>query len=78
MHTTTTVQKDEVTRRAAAAFIITDGIPERGHLTSLLMDVDDREYVVVRVDGTLVAVYRIRPSDGVLRRMKRWPRQLEK
>ena len=45
--------------------------------TSHAADHDGRRYVVLKnVNGPL-AVYRVRSNDGVLRRMKRWPVELE-
>lgn len=38
---------------------------------------DGKQYVVLRNINGILAVYRVRPSDGVLRRMKRWPKELE-
>jgi len=39
--------------------------------------VNGREYVVLRNVNGILAVYRIRSHDGVLKRLKRWPSALE-
>lgn len=35
-----------------------------------------REYVVLRDPRGVIAVYRVRAYDGILRRLKRWPRSI--
>ena len=37
---------------------------------------DGLGYVVLQVCGTVLAVHRVRPDNGVLRRLKRWPEGL--
>ena len=39
---------------------------------------DGLQYVVLRNVNGLLAVYRIRPDNGVIRRLKRWPAELGK
>jgi hypothetical protein len=36
-----------------------------------------RDYIVVRDQHAVLAVYRVRSWDGVLKRMKRWPIEIE-
>jgi hypothetical protein len=40
------------------------------------VELDGRQYVVLANVNGLLAVYRIKP-DGLLRRLKRWPRALD-
>jgi hypothetical protein len=40
-------------------------------------EIGGRRYVVLRNINGILRVYRVRPSDGVLRAMKRWPKELE-
>jgi len=39
-------------------------------------EIGGKRYVVLRNVNGILRVYRIRPSDDVLRAMKRWPREL--
>lgn len=66
---------DELTRRAFAAYFRTGGTdqPTKG---SGEIEHDGKRYVVLRNRSGLLAVYRVR-NDGMLRRMRRWPAELE-
>jgi hypothetical protein len=70
---------DYITRRALTAFAASDG-PEAVKVSdahSGRVSVYGRGYVVLRdKQGRLLAVYRHRPS-GMLRRLRRWPREIE-
>jgi len=63
----------ELRRRALAAWYATGS---SGRPRASVAEVDGRAYVVLRERGTVAAVYRVRAYDGVLRRMRRWPRAL--
>jgi len=67
-------------RRAFAAYFKTaeadGGIPIQPANTSGLRSHDGHDYVVLENANGVLAVYRVR-NDGVLRRMKRWPVQVE-
>jgi hypothetical protein len=39
-------------------------------------EVDDKDYVVLRNGKGVLAVYRVR-HDGMLKRLRRWPAELE-
>lgn len=67
---------DELTRRAAVAFLKAAPNPQPAEALSGVETVGGRDYVVLRnVDATL-AVYRVK-TDGRLKRMKRWPEQIK-
>lgn len=65
----------DLTRRAVVAYLATDGTgampaPERSGVRMLR----GLGYVVLKAqDGTVLAVYRIRSDNGLLRRLRRWP-----
>ena len=62
-------------RRAMAAYWRTGGT-EQPSRASGVQEHNGHRYVVLRAGGTVLAVYRIR-NDGMLKRMRRWPRELE-
>jgi hypothetical protein len=43
---------------------------------SYVTSLDGKQYVVLQNMNGILAVYRVRPVDGVLRAMKRWPQVL--
>jgi hypothetical protein len=66
-------------RRAAVAFLQEqDGdaaiLPQSG----VMRVSDGLGYVVLRGASGVLAVYRVRPDNGALRRMKRWPAAIER
>ena len=68
-------QEGELLRRAYAAWFRSGGSDQPGSSSSV--DVaDDKQYVVLRNARGTMAVYRVR-TDGILKRMKRWPRDLD-
>lgn len=72
----TTADDDELTRRALAAYFRAGGTDQPSGDSGVVKR-DEKLYVVLRnVNGTL-AVYRVR-NDGVLRRMRRWPSDVDR
>jgi hypothetical protein len=60
-------------QRAFSAYLQTDGItPDQPTSKSSVETIGNLEYVVLRNEWRIVAVYRVRNS-GLLRRMRRWP-----
>jgi len=64
--------------RAFAAYFEAEGdlAPQPSRETSWPVVHDGRRYVVLRNVNGVLAVYRVRP-DGVLKRLKRWPAEIE-
>jgi hypothetical protein len=70
------LRQDEYYRRALAAYFRTGGRDQPATGLSDEYEVNGREYVrLANVQGIL-AVYRVKP-EGFLRRLKRWPKELE-
>jgi hypothetical protein len=68
------VSDEELIRRAVAAFWRTSGPGATG---GRAIEHDGKRYVVVTDErGTALATFRVRPVDGVLRRMKRPPAEV--
>jgi hypothetical protein len=69
------IDEEALTRRAFAAWYRTGGrdIPASG---SGVRTVKRKHYVVLENVRGILAVYRVK-NDGMLRRMRRWPSQLE-
>jgi hypothetical protein len=44
--------------------------------TSYVTEHDDKLYVVLATVNRILAVYRVRPVDGMLRAMRRWPKAI--
>jgi hypothetical protein len=61
--------------RAMAAWFRSGGItpPESNPKE---FEIEGKRYIALNNINGVLAVYRIRPSDGVLRRMKRWPSEI--
>jgi len=78
--TTSTQPKGDPLTRAFSAYFSTEGSfaaqPSTGTTGSAVETIDGKDYVVLRNSGGVLAVYRIRTS-GVLKRLTRWPKQLE-
>lgn len=71
-----TATDDDLTRRAFAAYFRTGDSMDQPANTSGIVEHDGRRYVVLHnIRGTL-AVYRVR-TDGVLKRLHRWPAALD-
>jgi hypothetical protein len=70
-------ETDDLVRRARAAYYregyVGDPETTSGHVTEL----DGKRYVVLAGAHGVIAVYRVRTFDGVLRRMRRWPADVE-
>lgn len=70
------IDEDDLIRRAHAAYFRaarggeSPAMPSRG---GEVVNECGRLYVVLSNSYQTLAVYRVRPSDGVLRRMRRWP-----
>jgi hypothetical protein len=66
---------DALINRALAAYF---RIGENQQLTtnSYVYTLGEKRYVVLSNDAGPMAVYRIR-GDGILRRMRRWPKELD-
>ena len=71
--------ESELVRRATAAWHRSGGIASVCTDTSGAVLVDGKAYVVLRAsdDQLLLAVYRVRAHDGILKRLKRWPDEVE-
>ncbi len=68
-----------IVRRALAAWYGTDETEAPGHpdpAASHHVRLAGHEYVVLRDVNSLLAIYRLR-NDGKLKRLRRWPRELE-
>lgn len=64
-----------LTRRAYAAYFRSGG-SDQPNRASGVQDAGGHAYVVLRTGHRMLAVYRVR-NDGVLKGLKRWPRELE-
>jgi hypothetical protein len=67
---------DEMRRRAIAAWLRGGAQDQPGWNDSTVEEFGDKDYVVLRNVKGVMAVYRIR-NDGVLKRLKRWPGEVE-
>jgi hypothetical protein len=73
-------ERQLATRAAAAYYRIAGhdhGSPPPAIASVRVCDLDGKRYVVVQNVNAALEVYRVRPSDGVLRRMRRWPKAIE-
>lgn len=71
--------KDDLLRRAFAGYFRTargEELEQPSQSTSRVEVREDRAYVVLRSAREVLAVYRVR-NDGMLRRMARWPKDVE-
>ena len=66
---------DEIKRRAMAAWFRSGGFDQPANYSSVER-AGGKDYVVLRNVRGVMAVYRIR-NDGVLKRLKRWPEEIE-
>jgi hypothetical protein len=64
------------TERACRAYFRSGGIDEPASAGSGEETVGERKYVVLRNVRGILAVYRIK-TDGVLKRLERWPKELD-
>jgi hypothetical protein len=63
-------------RRALAAWFRAGGAPDRALLAGVKKHKGKR-YVVLGTTRKILAVFRVRAFDGVLKRLKRWPKEIE-
>jgi hypothetical protein len=68
------MMQDDYLRRAFAAWF-RGGALEQPSNTSEVVRIDGRLYVVLRNQGGVMAVYRVR-NDGMLKRLRRWPKRV--
>ena len=68
--------EDELLRAAYAAWFRSGGSDQPNASKSGVEEVDGRWYVVLRNVNGIMAVYRER-TDGVLKHLKRWPKELD-
>lgn len=69
------MSSDDLIRRAYAA-IYRSRADLPGVMIGRVAEARDRRYVVISGGGAILAVYRVR-NDGMLKALKRWPRELE-
>jgi hypothetical protein len=62
-------------RRAFAAWFRTGGTDQPAN-DSHVVEYDGKLYVVLRNLNGVLAVYRVRAYDGILKRLRRWPAEL--
>jgi hypothetical protein len=68
---------DDLTRRAYTAYFRSGGTDQPGGSESGPTELDGKQYVVLRNSNGVLAVYRVR-NDGMLKRLRRWPADLER
>ena len=66
---------DDLTTRAFAAYFRSGGVDQPSNMSGAA-DWQDKQYVVLHNVNGVLAVYRVRTS-GALKRLRRWPRELE-
>ena len=67
----------EYFNRAMAAWFRAGNTDQPSSYSSGMEEVKGLNYVVLRNVNGILAVYRIKP-DGFLRRMRRWPKELDR
>lgn len=72
------LNEPELLRRAFSAYFraTQDGLHVQPSDVSGVQTVADKSYVVLRNVNGILSVYRVR-NDGMLKRLKRWPKSLE-
>lgn len=79
-HLASASDNEPVINRAFAAYFRSaareGGAADQPASDSHLCELDGRQYVVLVNAGGVLAVYRVR-TDGILKAMKRWPKELE-
>ena len=69
---------EDLLRRAFAAYFRAgDSMDQPGATASTVQKHKGLRYVVLRNNYRTLAVYRVK-ADGILRRLRRWPKELEK
>ena len=69
-------ENDDLIRRATAAYFRSGADQQPNRSQSDVFNLDGKVYVVL-ASGEIMAVYRLR-NDGVLRRMRRYPKDITK
>lgn len=67
---------DELLQRALAAYFRSGGTDQPAARACGVETVEGLQYAVLRNGGGVLAVYRVR-NDGMLKRLKRWPKELD-
>jgi hypothetical protein len=68
---------DLVSRAFAAYFRGGGAGAEQPASTSGLVEHEGKQYVVLHNANGILAVYRVRSYDGILKALKRWPKKIE-
>lgn len=76
------MDKQGLLRRAYSAYFRTaqsgnECLQQPSSESAVCTTPDGRHYVALRNVSGLLAVYRVRTPDGTLKRLKRWPAELE-
>ena len=71
-----TTDGEEMTRRALAAYFRSGGRDQPNQSQSGVEEYGGKPYVVLRGGRGVLDVYRIKP-DGFLRRLRRWPKEVQ-
>lgn len=76
------MDEQDLLRRAFSAYFRTaqsggETLQQPSNDSAVCTTADGRHYVVLRSSSGLLAVYRVRTPDGSLKRLKRWPAELE-
>lgn len=74
----TEAQAADLLRRAMVAWLSSDGVEVPDASRSKVRLHQGLGYVVLHGASSVLAVYRIRPDNLALRRMKRWPATIER
>lgn len=67
---------DAIVERAFTAYFRSGGTDQAGRDSSECVRLNGKDYVVLRNAHGALAVYRVRPHNGALRRLKRPPAEL--
>lgn len=65
----------DIMRRAMAAYFKSGAIDQPASSISQVESIGELHYAVLRNGGGTLAVYRVR-NDGMLKRLKRWPKEI--
>jgi len=66
-------------RRSCAAYLRSTpdgGVPSPENC-QVMRRIDKKIYVIVRSRRRLLTVFRVRPVDGILRQLHRWPKEIQ-
>jgi hypothetical protein len=75
------IWREPLIARALRAYFVaakkcSGGADQPAHDCSTVEERGNKLYVVIRNGNRALAVYRLRP-DGILKRLKRWPKEIE-